>query len=72
MIHIAEQEILFKQEYNNINLNLGKNMTAMEGRLDRVIEIDLSVKLGEENAEGDEDSVLDFNEKIKSSLVHKF
>jgi len=67
--HITEQKKTPGQEFINTNPNPGKKM-AMEGRLDRVIEIDLSVKLEEENGERDEDSVFDFKGKIISPLVY--
>lgn len=57
----TEQKSPFGQESINTNPNLGKKM-AMEGRFDRVMEIDLSVKLDEETGEGDEHSVSNFKE----------
>jgi hypothetical protein len=51
--HFTEQKSPFGQESIQTNLNPRKKM-AMEGRSDRIIEIDLSVKLEEENGEGDE------------------
>lgn len=55
MSHITEHKTLFGQESIQMNLNHGKKM-AMEGRLDRAREIDLSVQLDEENGEGNEDN----------------
>lgn len=67
--HMWEQKSLFRKESGNTNPNPGKKM-AMEGRLDRVIEIDLSVKPEEEPGVGDEDSPLDFKQKIISPSVY--
>jgi hypothetical protein len=70
VIHTSKRKSPFGLESINSNPNPGKKM-AMEGRSDKVREIDLSVKLEAENSERHEDSELEFKtEKIISPLVY--